>query len=88
MQDKIDSPPPPSVVDYSVQTFGSKESLFEPYKWIPSELREETFFNMAKKLHVNYSHEVHVAIGAYTDHMFSNMGVLESVDLIPFKYFY
>ena len=43
---------------------------------------------MAKKLHVNYPHEVHVANGAYTDHMFSHMGVLESVDLIPFKYFY
>ena len=43
---------------------------------------------MAKTEFENYPNEVHVAMGAYKDLMFSYMGALETAYRVPFKYLF
>ena len=43
---------------------------------------------MAKSEFENYPNEVHLAMGAYKDLMFSSVGVLEPCFRVPFKYLF
>ena len=63
--------PPRERVDQLIYERENKINAFGTLISVPTEKREAKFLRMAKAEFVDYPNEVHVAMGAYKDLMFS-----------------